>query len=412
VCRRFLADSADVDDAFQATFLVLLRKARSLRKRELVANWLYGVACRTALRAKTDAARRRFRERQIMPKNAYAPDEGPVQRDLRALLDHEIGRLPAKLRLPILLCYLEGLTLAEAARQLGWPAGTVSGRLARARELLRTRLARRGVAVSAAGVSGALAESSQAAVPTTLKAATLNAATSLTAKQMAAVATISAPIAALTEGVLKAMFLTKLNVCLAVVGIAVVMSASGTVLHQRLSNAAAATTQESAPQATTPPKDVAQARVNEDAAWQDAMEKLRLAIPPVPGISEEKAKSLLENSRTDDKMKALLRAQFQAADAEARALWHEFQAGKGALDRLIRSFEHLSEAERALSDKKENHVLALQHQLKRLRAVEMINQERFDAGRIPVQELAEPRFYRLQAEIRLARALIPEGLDK
>ena len=173
VCRRYLTDQADVEDAFQATFLVLLRKARSLRKRELVANWLYGVACRTALRAKTDAARRRFRERQIMPKSAYALDDGPVQRDLRALLDQEIGRLPAKLRLPILLCYLEGLTLAEAARQLGWPAGTVSGRLARARELLRARLTRRGAAVSAAGVSGALAESSQATVPTTLTAATL-----------------------------------------------------------------------------------------------------------------------------------------------------------------------------------------------------------------------------------------------
>src|SRR5262249_52031173 len=142
VCRQILRDPNDVDDAFQATFLVLVRKAGSLRRCELLGNWLYGVAYRVAMRARSLAARRLARlasaddlaDRRNRLNSAFvhaaalAPDAGPW-------LHHEVRHLPEKYRTPIILCYFEGLTHDEAAARLGWPLGTVKGRLARARGL-------------------------------------------------------------------------------------------------------------------------------------------------------------------------------------------------------------------------------------------------------------------------------------
>ncbi len=143
VCRRMLADQSDVEDAFQATFLVLVRRARQFGPGDSVGAWLYGVAVRVALRARSAAARRR-RFEPIAPELAAARTAVmPADCELGAVLDQELVRLPAKYRSPIVLCYVEGHTHEEAARQLKWPLGTVKGRLARARDLLRSRLARR-----------------------------------------------------------------------------------------------------------------------------------------------------------------------------------------------------------------------------------------------------------------------------
>ena len=127
VCRRVLRDNHDADDAFQAAFLVLLRKASTLATREVVGDWLHGVAYRTALKARAAAARRRLKERQTLRREAILDEEAPPE--WRPLLDQEIGRLPEKYRLPLVLCDLEGRTRKEAAQQLGWPEGTLSGRL-------------------------------------------------------------------------------------------------------------------------------------------------------------------------------------------------------------------------------------------------------------------------------------------
>jgi RNA polymerase sigma factor (sigma-70 family) len=146
VCRRVLGATPDAEDAFQATFLVLIQKARSLARPEQVAGWLHAVALRVALKARTARARRRERETEIVdipdPAN---PDPAADAQELRRTLDEELDRLPEKYRLVIVLCELEGRTLEEAARLLGWPKGTVAGRLSRGRELLRQRLSRRGV---------------------------------------------------------------------------------------------------------------------------------------------------------------------------------------------------------------------------------------------------------------------------
>ncbi len=176
VCRRLLDDPNDAEDAFQATFLVLLRRAASIRDRGSVAAWLHGVALRVASRARVESARRRRIERHgIRPELERNAD--PDRLDLASVIDEELARLPEKYRAPIVLCYLEGLTHEGAADRLGWPVGTVRGRLSRARDLLRARLTRCGVTASAAlAAVGSLAEPAQAVVPAALREATVRAA--------------------------------------------------------------------------------------------------------------------------------------------------------------------------------------------------------------------------------------------
>src|SRR5262249_13548239 len=148
VCRRLLGDSADAEDAFQAAFLVFVRKAASIAGREALGGWLHGVAYRTALEARGRRARRRAKEKQAgeMPEPLVEPDEH--LRDLRPLLDQELNRLPDKYGVPVILCELEGKTRKEAARILGLPEGTLSWRLAQAKKMLAKRLSRHGTALS------------------------------------------------------------------------------------------------------------------------------------------------------------------------------------------------------------------------------------------------------------------------
>jgi RNA polymerase sigma factor (sigma-70 family) len=211
VCRRLLRHEQDAEDAFQATFLVLARRAAAVAPPELVGNWLYGVAYQTARKARATRARRQSRERQVtaMPERE-APRPGPW-RDLRPLLDQELSRLPDTYRAVLVLCDLEGKTRKEAARLLGWPEGSVCGRLARARQLLAGRLALRGVALPAGALATVLTENAApAAVPAALAEETVRAAGRFAAGT-AASGLVSAPVAALTEGALQTMWTTKLK---------------------------------------------------------------------------------------------------------------------------------------------------------------------------------------------------------
>jgi RNA polymerase sigma factor (sigma-70 family) len=168
ICRRVLHQAHDAEDAFQATFLALARKAGSISRGESVGGWLYRVAYRLAARLKVRADRRSAEE---LPALAGPGGEPPLQvawRELCAVLDEELGRLPAKFRTPLVLCYLRGNTHEETAQELGWPLGTVRSRLARAREILRANLTRRGLALSAAALGTLLAANTAAAVPTLL----------------------------------------------------------------------------------------------------------------------------------------------------------------------------------------------------------------------------------------------------
>src|SRR5262245_23074514 len=239
VCRRILRNDHDAEDAFQATFLVLVKKAASIAYPELLANWLYGVAYQTARKARATAARRRARERQVpeMPEPVVEP-RGP-QHDLQSLLDQELSRLPAKYRVPIVLCDLEGKTRPEAARELGCPEGTVAGRLARARGMLAKRLVRHGLVLSGGSLAAALVqEAASACVPTAVLSSTIKAASLFAAGPAAAPGGSSAAVAALTEGVLQSMWLTKLKTAVALL-LAVLVLGAGLGTASLLSRAPA-----------------------------------------------------------------------------------------------------------------------------------------------------------------------------
>ncbi len=161
VCRQLLGDHQHAEDAFQAVFLVLARKAGSIRDPDLLGNWLYGVALRTARKARGRLARRRQNEEDQAVESpeavqAVPADQAAMAREQAEALHREIDRLPGPFRLPVVLCYFEGLTLDEAAQRLRCPAGTVHSRLARARDKLRRGLTRRGVVLPAAALAAVL----------------------------------------------------------------------------------------------------------------------------------------------------------------------------------------------------------------------------------------------------------------
>lgn len=234
VCRRILGNAADADDAFQATFLVLVRKASSVRPRGMVSNWLYGVAHNTAIKAKAMIQQRRVKENEAgtMPR---ADKSEEAWQQMQSSVDLELSLLPDKYRVPIVLCDLEGKTIKEATHHLGWPQGTVASRLTRGRALLARRLSKRGLAVTAGALAGALSQgAASASVPGTLAATTVQAGCLYAAGKTAAACGASAAVLALTDGVLKTMLLVKLKLAAAVVAVAAVITAGvgGYVYHQ------------------------------------------------------------------------------------------------------------------------------------------------------------------------------------
>src|SRR5262249_30959932 len=207
----------DAEDAFQATFLVLVRKAASVVPREMVVNWLYGVAHQTARKARAATAKRGARERQVTQMPEPAATDVELWDDLQPLLDQELSGLPDIYRVAIVQCDLEGKTRKEAARQFGVPEGTLAARLARGRVMLAKRLTRHGLAVSGGTLALLLAQNAASAgVPTSLVSSTIKAASLFAAGQAAATGVVSAQVAGLAEGVLKTMLLTKVKIVTAV----------------------------------------------------------------------------------------------------------------------------------------------------------------------------------------------------
>jgi RNA polymerase sigma-70 factor (ECF subfamily) len=225
VCRRVLGQVQDAEDAFQATFLVLVRKAAAVVPRALVGNWLYGVAWRTAQKARVAAAKRRLKEKQVPvlpePPARAAPECGL---DWRPLLDEALERLPGPYRAAVVLCDLEGMTHQQAARQLGWPVGTLSTRLVRARALLARRLARQGVALASGSLAAVLSQGTVAAgVPPPVVSATVETARRLAAGQASA-GLIPAQVAALAEGGWTSMGTTPVKMAALIVALTVALA--------------------------------------------------------------------------------------------------------------------------------------------------------------------------------------------
>ena len=220
VCRRVLGDPHAAEDAFQATFLVLAKRAGAVRPPGILGAWLHGVAYRTALKARGREYRRRVVERHYLDEQPRASDVPQLpDTDLGRVIDQQVNALPEKYRSPLLLCAVQGLGKAEAAARLGVAEGTVSSRLARAREMLRDRLTRRGVVVPAAGAGVLLAEAATAAaVPPALTIATTEMATGL--------APAAPHVLILSHEVLTAMTLTKWKI-LSALAVAVTLGGGG-----------------------------------------------------------------------------------------------------------------------------------------------------------------------------------------
>jgi RNA polymerase sigma factor (sigma-70 family) len=238
VCRRLLRNTHDAENAFQATFVVLLRKAHAIRNRDLLGNWLYGVACRTAMKARANAARRKAKERQVNDMRSASWSAEQTSEELLALLDVELHRLPDKLRAPLVLCDLQGMARKQAARKLGWPIGSLNWRLARARSILAKKLKQHGVTLGTGTLAACLARHAAAAsVPAPLLDLTVKTAVIMSIGNNAAAGVVSAKVASLAEGVVRMMFLTKLKIA---AGLVLLVGVLGTCVGQRSSQTLAA----------------------------------------------------------------------------------------------------------------------------------------------------------------------------
>ena len=233
VCRRTLGNDQDAEDAFQATFLILCRKAPSIKPPAMVGNWLYGVAHRAALKAKSLIRSRQIKEKMFAQLPARSNNSDVERLELRQFLDEELSRLPAKYRVPIVLCDLEGLTRNEACQRLGWLDGTLSGRLSRARSLLARRLLRRGFGISAGVGATALASTSttSAGVPPKILAAVLEA-VFLRGADPAVLGKVSATSITLADGIIRTMFYTTIvRTGAMLLALASLVSGTGFAIH-------------------------------------------------------------------------------------------------------------------------------------------------------------------------------------
>ncbi|HTU91788.1 MAG TPA: sigma-70 family RNA polymerase sigma factor [Gemmataceae bacterium] len=236
VCRRLLGQAEDAEDVFQAAFLLLARQAANIRKRDAVGSWLYGVAYRLASKARARRLRRQVHEwRAGMRKH----DEGEADlkaawRQVQETLDEALWRLPEKYRAVLILCYLEGMSHEEAARQLGCPLATLRSRLTRGREKLRAMLVRHGLDLSASGLAALVAANAvEGALPATLRLTTLRAAARFAVGEPAN-QVVSATVAQLIEGGLQTMWMSKLKLSIVVVAAALLTTGAGVAAFRAL----------------------------------------------------------------------------------------------------------------------------------------------------------------------------------
>ena len=386
VCGQVLGDCHEAQDAFQAVFLVLARKAGAVRNRESVGSWLYGVALRVAARARTRLNRRRTRERPTEDgeDEILAPSaEAAGNTDDADTVHQEVGRLSEKYRVPIVLCYLEGLTHDQAAARLGWPVGTVRSRLARARDQLRVRLVRRGVTVPAtlgplagwlgfetAGIADAatMAASSFAAVPVNLLAMTIRSACQMADGKAATVAMCSITAFSLTRGVLKTMALEKMvTVAWTVLPAGFLVVTAGLVIGHEPGS-------KQKPQEGSAP----------------SQESKAVVVPAAPEPPDP----------VNPLVRQLLKAARERFDAQ-RAFYEE---GRITIDRFAMASKQLMEVERMIARNDSEVLSAMQRHVNRLKEIEDRERAELQVGKGTIADLTEANQNRLEAEVMLMKA--------
>ncbi len=387
VCRRMLVSPSDVEDAFQATFLVLVRRARQLGPRDAIGPWLHGVAVRVALRHPVRGGPPPPVRGDRRRSGRLAPARPPADLELAETLDQELSRLPSKYRSPIVLCYLEGLTHEEAARALKWPIGTVKGRLARARDLLHGRLARRGLAPTALAVMASLASDASAAVPRELLENTVNAGLKSAIGHTTA-QVVSTSIASLVEGTLTAMLLNKIKwigaalfvSSLALAGAGAMAQQRGGLPEDRLA-AAAKPGAEGAASTAVVDMNVAASNSSDPIGTSRAASKTSstaapLSTEPAPNLSDPEGQLLMAAKRAWNKV------------------YGEFSAGSGTVDRLHEVSTLLMDAQKQSATSPAEIASAIADHLDRIRSIARC--ARISSTGRPRSRATTPSSWRLQ----------------
>lgn len=378
VCRRVLGHTQDAEDAFQTTFIVLVRRAASVRPSGGVGNWLYGVARQTAVKAKALAVRRATREKQVVALPEVGVTGPEPEGGVRQVLDRELGLLPDKYRAPIVLCDLEGKTFKDAARELGWPEGTLAGRLSRARKLLAERLTRAGAVSSAGLVVLGLSEAASAGpVPPSLVTSAITAGWQVAAGEPAF--GLSPAVVALTQEVLRAMFIPKLKL-LAGVLLVGAMTLAGAAISARHPGAAPDEPKKSAVP-TSPSKG------------GDA-----LGDPAKDGPGGNTKVRELQKERL-----ALLR---QLADQLTAAN----KRGETSVASVLEAQREVLAAELELCETGKERFAVLEKRVELAKEIEKATEKAVEARAVSAADLLRAKANRLQAEIELekAKAVLPK----
>jgi RNA polymerase sigma factor (sigma-70 family) len=456
VCHRVLRQGQDAEDAFQATFLVLARKAGSIGQPERLGNWLYGVAFRIAQKTRAEAARRRARQQQVTDMPTSERDREADWEELRQVLDDEVQRLPDKFRAPLVLCYLQGMSREEAAARLGWSAGAVKGMLERGREMLRSRLARRGVALSAGSLAAMLSENVlAAAVPAVLRDSTVKAALVFAAGQTAA----AGSVAAVAEGVLQAMFMHRVKWGLAAV-LMVTLAGTGAGL---LAFGGRPEEEPATPKKTEPMpkaeekadqlKKLAAARLDTaKTAYEGFWARYGVGLGPEEAVhlwsrrwlqaeldlrdkkADREAALVAYQERlkkTDEIARARLvlgnsafygielehrdddPTQLKTPEEKFQTVWKAYERGQTSEEQVCLAsvrwllYQHLARKTIESIDPKAE----LQAHLERVKKVEEISKNRFDAGKTAAPDYKTATFFRLQAEEWLGQEKTFEAKD-
>jgi RNA polymerase sigma factor (sigma-70 family) len=400
VCRNILDDPTDAHDAFQATFLVLARRAGSIRQRDSVGSWLYGVAVRVAARSRVASIRRRIRDRRTlaaagtvaMPATE-ARSTSSIDRDEGAALVHqELDRLPEKYRAPIVLCYLEGLTHDEAAARLSWPVGTVRSRLSRARDRLRSRLTRRGVTAPASlgplsawllGDPSASSATATATLPVQLSTSLARSATRFAIGQLATTDSVSAVALRLAQGVLTTMMFKKLTIAGCAVLSLGLAGLGGGVFLVRASRAQEARDLPALPAATS-------GQAAKPAAPPAPLDPSLPADPLQLGLNRIVA-------AIPDDLDPLLRELLEASRLRADAQRAYYQEGRITIDRFLDALARLERVQLLAARTDAERMAIRQHHLNLLAEVEKRENVELQAGRATVADVSESRQRHLEA---------------
>ncbi|HEV3167774.1 MAG TPA: RNA polymerase sigma factor [Isosphaeraceae bacterium] len=372
VCRRVLRETHDVEDAFQATFLILACKAKSIREPRFLGTWLYGVAQRVATRARVTTNQRRSQERTALECVGAGPDVADIaeRNELYAALDREIDRLPHKYRAAVVLCYLEGNTHEEAAGRLKWPLGTVKSRLAWARARLQSRLVRRGLAPSVALSSAALAPSpASASVSPVVLHTTARLAVSVSGKSVGAAAgALSATVSELIHGALRTMLISKFKLCSILVAATCLVAMSTALLLGQATSGGEKARPKSVPQAQDEPKPLANA-----------------------------------GAKNTDPLRALVKRRIDAAKQRLDAQLADYEIGRITIDRYLAASLALMDAELDAAQTKDARSAAIWSHLERVRQVEVRERAELEVGRGRVSDLTEAQSSVADAEYLLEK---------